>query len=416
VTRSVLIVGGGVAGVAAAWAARRAGKKVTLVHRGAGASVLGGGAVDDVPWERLWQRLQEPTIVETARAAKREPPLEPLPAEVSAFVDELALWSVARGRATRLASVAGRVRPARGHDRALLDVGALQGGHLLVPRVPRAGWDADALVAALGDDPLAVSLGLRFAAVDLTILRHDDERRIPDADLAARHDDPARVRWLGERLREGLGRTRGSATAVLMGPWLGIAASAAQAVSAAAGVPVGEALVGVGSPAGLRFAAARDRMLERLGVEVVRAQARAVTRRDARLRVRLEQSTLAADAVVLAIGGVTGGGVAYVPPEEFAEEDMAPAARAPFALSVDAPVTLALRGALIDVVSSMHGPDLDVTAWPDHDTPGVLEAVGVRCEAGRAAEGIFVAGDAIADRPRTLLEAVASGLRAGREA
>jgi glycerol-3-phosphate dehydrogenase subunit B len=46
----------------------------------------------------------------------------------------------------------------------------------------------------------------------------------------------------------------------------------------------------------------------------------------------------------------------------------------------------------------------------------VLEAVGVHCRGVRAAPGVTAAGDAIADRPRTVLEAVASGLRAGREA
>ena len=52
-TRSVVIVGAGAAGLAAAWSARREGRDVTVIVGSAGASSFGGGAVDDVPWERL---------------------------------------------------------------------------------------------------------------------------------------------------------------------------------------------------------------------------------------------------------------------------------------------------------------------------------------------------------------------------
>ena len=45
--------------------------------------------------------------------------------------------------------------------------------------------------------------------------------------------------------------------------------------------------------------------------------------------------------------------------------------------------------------------------------PGALEAVGVRCEGARAAPGITAAGDVVAGRPRTVLEAVAGGIAAG---
>ena len=52
-SRRVLVIGAGVAGLAAAWSAARAGHEVTLLSAGAGASALGGGAVDDVTWESL---------------------------------------------------------------------------------------------------------------------------------------------------------------------------------------------------------------------------------------------------------------------------------------------------------------------------------------------------------------------------
>jgi glycerol-3-phosphate dehydrogenase subunit B len=114
--------------------------------------------------------------------------------------------------------------------------------------------------------------------------------------------------------------------------------------------------------------------------------------------------------VVLAIGGIVAGGVIYAPP------DAAGSARGriPFELSVDAGVTLSPGGpGRMDIVASTHGPELDVSAWPAGDRPGALETVGVRCEDGRAGEGILAAGDVVAGRPRTVLEAVASGLAAG---
>jgi glycerol-3-phosphate dehydrogenase subunit B len=46
----------------------------------------------------------------------------------------------------------------------------------------------------------------------------------------------------------------------------------------------------------------------------------------------------------------------------------------------------------------------------------MLESVGIQCSGARAAEGITAAGDVVAGRPRTALEAVAAGIRAGNEA
>src|SRR5262249_27103189 len=160
----------------------------------------------------------------------------------------------------------------RGRDRALLDLAPLEGATVLIPRVDRAGFDADALAACLGDDSFARNQKLRFVAIDLPVLRFDDERRIPDSDLAARHDDEGRIAWLLTRLREGLAR-RAPAGAVLLGPMLGARAARAETLSKALGIPVGEVLVGVGSPAGLRFEAARGRLLRSISARVVRDRA-----------------------------------------------------------------------------------------------------------------------------------------------
>jgi glycerol-3-phosphate dehydrogenase subunit B len=85
-------------------------------------------------------------------------------------------------------------------------------------------------------------------------------------------------------------------------------------------------------------------------------------------------------------------------------------------LSVQAPVALQAQGRPIEIVSSTFGPALDEVAWPTDPDPGLLEAVGIACDGPRAARRIYAAGDAVADRPRTKLQAVFSGLRAGAAA
>jgi glycerol-3-phosphate dehydrogenase subunit B len=411
----VIVVGAGVAGLAAAWSARRAGREVTLVSAGPGASALGSGAVDDVPWEHLLRAAR--LLGSEPRASTSGPhlPASALAPDVAAFAAALGLWDVPESTRPWLATAAGRIRPARGRDRAMLDLARLEDTCVILPRAERAGWDADALAATLAGDRFARARRLTFRAVDVPVLRLHDERRIADGDLAARHDEEARLGWLAARLREGLAAIPG-AGAVLLGPFLGARAPRAEALSAAVGLPVGEALVGVGSPAGLRFEAARDALLDAVGARRARDRVVSVLAGEDRLAVALERggADLKADAVVLAIGGLAGGGVIYAPPEHAAGADLPPGGAVPFALSVKANVTLSLGGAgRMDVVASLHGPELDVTAWPIDGRPGALETVGVRCEGARAAPGIWAAGDVVAGRPRTVLEAVAAGIAAG---
>ncbi|WP_437952850.1 FAD-binding protein [Sorangium sp. So ce296] len=413
--RSILVIGAGVAGLAAAWSARRRGAQVTVISAGVGETALAGGAVDDVPWEQ---------VERAARLLGSDLPASDLAPAARQLAAELGLWDVPQASGVRLATVAGRIRPARGRDRALLDLGSLRRTRVLIPRAARAAWDADALAEALTDEPFARARGLRFLPVDAPVLRFDDERQIADGDLAARHDDPARLSWLLDRLRQAL-EGAGGAGAILLGPWLGARAPRAEALAARLGVPVGEALIGAGSPAGLRFEAARDALLAAIGAARRHGRVRAVggdpggpggPGEGVSVHVEGEDVPLAADAVILAIGGLAGGGIAYAPPERGAGPDLPARGGAPFALSVEAPVTLGDARGAFGVVSSMQGPELDVVAWPRGERPGALESVGVRCDGVRAAPGILAAGATIAGRARTVLDAVTTGLRAGAEA
>jgi hypothetical protein len=80
-------------------------------------------------------------------------------------------------------------------------------------------------------------------------------------------------------------------------------------------------------------------------------------------------------------------------------------------------VALALDGEPGDSGGSLYGASLEMRGL------GVLERVGIHASAtggvldgNSTAGGLFVAGDAVAARSRTVLEAVRSGIRAARAA
>jgi glycerol-3-phosphate dehydrogenase subunit B len=391
---SVVVAGAGIAGTAAALAARRAGAAVTLVDRGAGATALATGAVDFVPWEDGLDRAAAPVLTGEARAV----------------LDALEAFAWPEQGAT-LATTAGILRPARGHDAALLDVGPLAGRPVAVVRCARPGWDADFLAAAWGPG---------FAAVDAPILRHRDEERIPDADFAERHDDPARLGWLAARLREGV--PPGRWAAVLLPPSLGVERPLAAALSERVGLPCGEALGAPGGPSGLRFERARDRALSRAGVKRLDERVASVEAAGGRWRVVTANGAgLDAAAVVLAIGGLIAGGLEYAPAEATLATALPSASRPPIRLGLRAPATIGAHGRALDLPSSLFGAAPEDIARPFAEDP-LLERAGVLAgdDGSLSLEpesaGLYAAGDVVADAPRTWGAALSSGAAAGAAA
>jgi glycerol-3-phosphate dehydrogenase subunit B len=174
----------------------------------------------------------------------------------------------------------------------------------------------------------------------------------------------------------------------------------------------------VGGAAGARFEKARDAVCRASSIEVSRGRVSAIERMGERFVVRFDDGgekgagrdgEVEALAVVLATGGVAAGGVAFVwDPERGAHG---------FRLAYDAPVALALDGEPGDSGGSLYGASLETRGL------GVLERVGIHAAATGAVidgnvnvSGLFAAGDALAERPRTVLEAVRSGIRAARAA
>jgi hypothetical protein len=375
---AVVVIGGGVGGTGAAFAAARAGADVVLLDGGPGASSLSTGAIDG-----------------------------PRPREVGAFVEALTgayvLGASGAGECS-LVTTGGIVRPAAGHDAALLDVSRKGRERIGVVGCERPGWDAGALARAWGG---------RFEVVEATLLRRTDERAIPDATFAARHDDPERLGWLGQRLREALAVSNGPFGALVLPASLGVDRSQAAALSNAVGVPCGEAVGLPGGPSGLRFERARDRLLAGRGVHRVPARANSVERAGDGWRVTCDAGTFDAHAVVVATGGLLGGGVEYRPSDTLFATALPPHAQAPLRLTLACPLTVGVRGYPLELPGSLFGVAPEKLCWP-FDTDPLLERVGALVDDESSARaGLFAAGDLVADAPRTWLEALASGLRAG---
>jgi hypothetical protein len=313
----------------------------------------------------------------------------------------------------RLLTTAGVVRHADGHDAALLDVTNVGAAGVAVARCPRPGWDADALARAWGPT---------FTAIDATVVRRTDERALPDVDFASRHDDPERLAWLADRLKEALAASGSRFAAVALPPSLGVEAPRAADLSGRVGVRCGEATGLPGGAAGARFERARDRLLSSGRVRRVRGRALGVAPHAGHWSIALEGgASIEAIAVVLATGGLLGGGIEYHPADSVVAQALPPQATMPFRLALQCPgVELAAAGRVLDVSSSLFGLPGEALAWHDEDNP-LLERIGVRTDAtGRVAgdgpPGLFAAGDLVADAARTWLRAFASGVRAGTAA
>lgn len=385
----VVVIGGGISGTAAALAARASGADVTLVRGSSGATSLGVGAYDATPWE-------------SSRAGR------PLDASCMQVLAQIGCISHPDAGAL-LASSTGILRPARAYDDALLDLSKVRAGRVLVLDAAVDGWDAGSLSRSYSAHALRGERS--FESLGGSFVKHTDERAMTFAELASRHDDPARLAWLAAAIKAAL---NGSAnvSAVLTPPILGADRSRGTELSALVGIPCGEAIAPFSSPAGRRFDAARDRALERAGVTTLDAWVTLISVLD-KVTVEFEEGAqLEADVVVLATGGLLGGGIVYTPAEHILATAVPPYPRRVFACGVDAPVRVGHDGKELLVPGSMFGLAAEQLAWPFTDHP-IMERVGVLADQSRASDRVYVAGDLVADRPRTWLDALASGAGAG---
>jgi glycerol-3-phosphate dehydrogenase subunit B len=382
---SLVVIGGGAAGTAAAWRAARGGAKVTLLTQRAGATELFSGALDLEPWEHARELA--------------------IGADVHGFAQALGVWAISDGW-RRVATASGVVRRARGIDTALLDLEPLARAHVAVADSDREGGDGQLLARALQDSDWAETTGTRFSAVPVSVVREPGERYFSDYDFALLHEEPSRLAWLAQQLRS----AGSSHDAWLLGNWLGATRSVGPALRDQLGLAVGETTSLPGGPAGARFAAQRDQLLAGCDVRVIEARVRVVEAAPGGWVVELSPSEhrasaperVLADAVLLAVGGLIGGGLRLAAANEWG----GPGIR----LAFRAPVPVTLDGSDLVAVGSLHGIELGRLGV------AALERVGIGAE-GPAVRGharLFAAGDCVAGRPRTVLEAVRSGIEAAR--
>jgi hypothetical protein len=323
---------------------------------------------------------------------------------------------VADGWATVL-TVAGLARPARGRDAALLDTSTAADGPIGVVRCDRPGWSADALARSWGE---------RFVPFDVQLLRHTDEAIVPDADFASRHDDEARLGWLAARFREALEQSGTRWSALVLPPSLGLERGRAEWLSNRVGVPCGEAMGLPGGPAGLRFERARDRAIRALGIHRLGARASRIEQLATGLRVHVEGGgRVEARTVILATGGLIGGGIEYAPSEAELATVLPAGGRPALRVTIYAPVSLGAGGQPLEIPGSLFGSAPEAIAAPFVrdallDRVGVLVgadgAVSAAPPSTTAGRGIYAAGEVVADAARTWLGALASGVRAGSSA
>jgi glycerol-3-phosphate dehydrogenase subunit B len=397
-TADVVVVGAGMAGTAAAWAAARAGKRVTVIHDRAGSSALSSGALDLEPWDA--PRPEGPPLPATNGAvdAARDEALR-------AFIAALGVHRLAPGL---VATGSGVVRPVLGADDALLELAPLAGRRVAVADIGRDDWDAALLARTLSGSRWAETTNTLFFPVPVKALRAGHERRTAVYDFAALHDDEQRRASLAAALKF----ASENVDAWLTGPWLGLERESIGVLRRLVPMPLGETTSPLGGPAGARFEAARDRLLAAERIAVVQARMTAIAERGTRWVVTFTgegpgSDELEASAVVLATGGVAAGGLSF---------SAIPSGTARgFALPFAAPVLVALDGEILGGGGSLYGPSLEIVGL------GVLERAGIAVRGqGPAAAAkneeepsLFAAGDAVAGRPRTMLEAARAGLEAG---
>lgn len=368
----VLVVGAGFAGVAAAFAARRAGAEVCVAQLGPGASALYSGVVDG-------QLTSGPLLAELAKGLD----LRLSPSSV-------------------IATREGIVRAARGRDAALLDLAPLAGKLVGVVDVPRDDWDGPLLARAFRESAWARATATRFELVPLELLEQGHQRRVSAYDFAASFERPERPAWLKELLKAHAGPD-----AWLFGPWLGLKRALAAELTASLGVPVGEVTSPLGGAAGARFELRRDALLGALGVESVLERVTEASATEAGISLRLESGReLLGGALVLASGGFVAGSLELSGALSGAEPSG-------FQLTIRGLPGVEIRGESARSVSSLFGVDLAQRGR------GLLERVGLPTASDGAVSGmarVFAAGEVVGPAPPSVGQALSSGLEAGTRA
>lgn len=276
-----MVVGGGIAGVSAALAARRRGATVTLVAAAPGASALYAGGMEIAPAGLEGLGPDHPFLRLGLDALRLGGFLDEACGELQAALARAGLALEGDWRQSRsYADLHGQPRPAALVPASVApgELGGLRGRRVAVVGVEQVGdYDAASTAEALrelsGVDAVAVAAEVPGLPVGAALT---DLFGLPAPPVQGRHDRVAYPPGF-----EGL-------------PPNGF-----------------ELLCATPSPHGWRLQLALERVLAGNRVRVERARATGLdTRGDAVTAVRAGERALAADAFVLATGGYLGGGLA----------------------------------------------------------------------------------------------------------
>ena len=381
----VIVVGAGMAGVAAAFELASRGEAVHVVHASAGATALWNGLVDGLTGE--------------------------ITASERVLLARLGL-TVSRPR-PRVVTSLGTVREAHGHDAAVLDLEASRPKLVLVPALPRAQWDARAIASMLN---ACANDAFEARVVSVPRLLTPEEVDLADGAIARRLDDENRWRAFIGELESALERWRSTSTALVMPPWLGVSYPLRTALEAALALAVGEVATTLAGAAGLRFAWRRDALFRELGVRTTRARVSKVEASRDRVAATLDDgTTVDGRALIVATGGFVAGGIEV--PRAALEREISPSLRTRPALGFAAPnLVLGADGRELLTEGSRYGFSTD-ELFSSVRVPGLLEALGVLVDEdlapiGSSALPVRVAGDARANGTRTIGAALREGTRA----
>lgn len=385
---STLVIGAGLSGLAVAWSLAGAGRPVTLVHASAGASEFSAGVYDHELWEEA-------------------PDSEPLSSSVAQFLQQLGA-SLPVGGAW-VATAAGVVRPTRGLDDAVLNLERLSGLTIGVVDVARPQWDAESLARSFQASDWARRTRTKFSAASVAFSPKLAQQWgcLSPLDWAQQLEHGQAGALLVKALRDFGPQWAG----FLVGPWLALSTQSGRDLAGRLGRPLGETLSIPGCTAGERFASGRALMLKNLGIVSEQGRLSGLKKTAAGWCCEgqfSEESKLPEQHfrhAVLAVGGLVGGGVRFLAGEE-------KLGGRSFSLSLEAPVHLRLRRREVVVHSGSQGVDLQALGMDALTRVGVSVGAGHRVD---AQPGLFAIGDVVADRPRSGLVAIESGLNAAHQ-
>ncbi|MCC7535188.1 MAG: FAD-binding protein [Deltaproteobacteria bacterium] len=387
----VCVVGAGVAGCAAALAARANGADVAIVEGPYGASAMSTGAWDVAPLEGMdgpWRTGR--TVGEAIEAVVRDRPHHPyarragttaagrraLLAEIAAAHGALfGALGIYRpfdlgSHGVLVATEAGVARRAASAQIAVLDLdeaGTSDEARVVAVAELRGyrAFDAPSIAASLGQDATRRGDARRFLATPLEFFRRRSDATLGPAEVAALLDgDEARRRFAAILRRD---VTVEGLSAVLVPPVLGRETDDVPAkLASALGVPMGEALGGPGGPQGLRLHRRIEAALDAAKVVRIEGPAVRVVVRGDGVSVETGSGSVAADRVVLATGSLLGGGLVLSDGE----------LREPL---LDLPV--GVRGEPLALPSSARGRDPVALLGAELHAGGLGSSAGVRVDA-----------------------------------